>query len=80
MSFLLKPLITEKTCFLAKKQNILSFLISQKITKNQLKTYLNKNLNLDIKKIYTVSYTQKNLKKAYIVCNKKYPIHKIWGV
>lgn len=80
MSFLLKPILSEKTCFLAKKQNTLSFLIPSKITKNQLKNYIVNTLKIEILKISTMAYTKKNLKKVYIVCKQKYPIHKIWEV
>lgn len=80
MSFLLKPIITEKTCFLAKKQNTLSFLIPCNISKTQIKFYFTNKLNLEILKIYTTAYTKKNIKKIYVVCKKQYPIHKLWGV
>jgi large subunit ribosomal protein L23 len=66
----LKPIATEKAIMKVESENILTFLIDQKTTKQEIKKEIESLFNVKIEKVRT--QIRNNQKIAYVKLNKKY--------
>ena len=66
----MKPLVTEKAVMLIERDNVLTFELDKRKTKDEIKKELEEMFNIKIDKIRTL--IQKNKKHAYVKLNKKY--------
>jgi large subunit ribosomal protein L23 len=65
----LKPVVTEKAIMKVETENILTFLIDQKVTKHELKKEIEELFKVKVEKIRT--NIRNNQKIAYVKLNKK---------
>jgi len=66
----LKPIATEKAIMKIETENILAFLVDQKITKDEIKKEIEDLFKVKVDKIRT--HIRNNRKIVYVKLNKKY--------
>lgn len=66
----IKPVATEKAIMKVETENILTFLIDQKTTKQEMKKEVESLFNVKVEKVRT--QIRNNQKIAYVKLNKKY--------
>jgi large subunit ribosomal protein L23 len=65
----LRPVATEKAIMKVETENVLTFLVDQKITKQEIKKEIEKLFKVKVEKIRT--QIRNNQKTAYVKLNKK---------
>lgn len=65
----LKPVVTEKAIMKVETENILTFLIDQKVTKQEVKKEIEDLFKVKVEKVRT--QIRNNIKTAYVKLNKK---------
>ena len=66
----MKPLVTEKAVMLIERDNVLTFELDKRKTKDEIKKEVENTFNVKVDKIRTL--IRNNKKYAYIKLNKKY--------
>ena len=66
----LKPVVTEKAIMKVETENVLTFLIDQKVTKKEIKKEIEDLFKVKVDKVRT--QIRNNTKTAYVKLNKKY--------
>jgi large subunit ribosomal protein L23 len=67
----LKPIVTEKAVMMIEAQNVLTFEIEQKITKEDVKKEVEELFKVKVEKVRTL--IKKNKKHAYVKLKKEFP-------
>lgn len=67
----MKPLVTEKAVMLIELDNVLSFRVGMKVTKEDIKKEIEEIFNVKVEKIRTLN--RKNKKNAYVKLKKEFP-------
>ena len=67
----MKPIVTEKAVMMIESQNVLTFTVSQKMTKTEIKEEMEKVFKVKVDKVRTM--IKLNKKYAYVKLNKKNP-------
>lgn len=67
----MKPLVTEKAVMMIESQNVLSFIVSQKMDKEKIKEEVEKIFNVKVERVRT--HIRGNKKHAYVKLNKSNP-------
>jgi large subunit ribosomal protein L23 len=65
----IKPIATEKAIMKVETENVLTFLVDQKITKQEIKKEIETLFKVKVEKIRT--HIKNNQKMAYVKLNKK---------
>jgi ribosomal protein L23 len=65
----LKPVVTEKAIMKVETENILTFLVDQKVTKKEVKKEVEDLFKVKVEKVRT--QIRNNIKTAYVKLNKK---------
>ena len=65
----LKPVVTEKAIMKVETENVLTFLIDQKVTKKEIKKEIEDLFKVKVDKVRT--QIRNNTKTAYVKLNKK---------
>jgi len=65
----LKPVVTEKAIMKVEAENIITFLIDQKVTKKEVKKEIEDLFKVKVEKVRT--QIRNNVKTAYVKLNKK---------
>jgi len=66
----MKPLVTEKAVMLIERDNVLTFELDKRKTKDEIKKQVEEVFNVKVDKVRTL--IRNNKKYAYIKLNKKY--------
>ncbi|MEX0932571.1 MAG: 50S ribosomal protein L23 [Candidatus Pacearchaeota archaeon] len=67
----LKPVTTEKAVMLIESQNVLTFQVDKKATKDEIKKEVEEVFDVKVEKVRTM--IRKNKKHVYVKLNKKNP-------
>lgn len=67
----MKPVVTEKAVMMIEAQNVLTFLVSQKMDKKEIKEEVEKLFDVKVDKVRT--HIRDNKKYAYTKLNKSNP-------
>lgn len=65
----IKPVVTEKAIMKVETENVLTFLIDQKVTKKEIKKEIEDLFKVKVEKVRT--QIRNNTKTAYVKLNKK---------
>lgn len=71
MRTLLYPLATEKALNVVDRENIISYIVDMRSTKEQIKKEFETTFNVKVERVRT-AISIKNAKRAYIKINKNY--------
>ncbi len=67
----MKPLVTEKAVMMIETQNVLTFVVSQKMDKKEIKKEIEDIFKVKVEKVRT--HLRDNKKYAYVKLNKSNP-------
>ena len=67
----MKPVVTEKAVMLIERENVLTFVLDKKMTKEEIKKEVEDLFNVKVKKVRTL--IRGNKKFAYVKLKKEFP-------